>query len=67
VNQDYRGYISDADEYPNPYHPFSTKLDWEVACWAKKRGQGSNALTDLLNIEGVSFCACINLRHDLLI
>ncbi|KAJ7789675.1 hypothetical protein B0H14DRAFT_3502730 [Mycena olivaceomarginata] len=28
-------------------------MDWEVARWAKLRGSGSTAFTDLLHIEGV--------------
>ncbi|KAL5536222.1 hypothetical protein ACEPAF_43 [Sanghuangporus sanghuang] len=35
------------------YAPFRSKLDWEVACWAKTRGAGSNALDDLLKIDGI--------------
>ncbi|THH00887.1 hypothetical protein EW026_g1714 [Hermanssonia centrifuga] len=35
------------------YAPFTSKLEWEVARWAKLRGPGSTALTDLLSIEGV--------------
>jgi hypothetical protein len=38
---------------PNPYAPFSSKMDWEVARWAKLRGSGSTAFTDLLKIPGV--------------
>ena len=37
-----------------PYAPFKSKLDWEVARWAKLRGPGATALTDLLKIENVS-------------
>ncbi|KAJ7940032.1 hypothetical protein B0H13DRAFT_2226250 [Mycena leptocephala] len=37
----------------NPYAPFASKIDWEVAKWAKLRGAGSAAFSDLLNIEGV--------------
>ncbi|KAJ7738675.1 hypothetical protein DFH07DRAFT_870477 [Mycena maculata] len=37
----------------NPYAPFTSKMDWEVARWAKLRGAGSTAFTDLLNVEGV--------------
>ncbi|KAI0039049.1 hypothetical protein FA95DRAFT_1585366 [Auriscalpium vulgare] len=37
----------------NEYHPFPSKLAWEVAKWAKLRGPTSTALTDLLAIEGV--------------
>ncbi|KAJ7814888.1 hypothetical protein B0H14DRAFT_3090055 [Mycena olivaceomarginata] len=37
----------------NPYAPFTSKMDWEVAKWAKLRGAASTAFSDLLNIEGV--------------
>ena len=36
------------------YAPFSSKLEWEIAQWAKNRGLSSTAFTDLLKIEGVS-------------
>lgn len=38
----------------NPYVPFLSKLDWEVARWVKLRGPGSMAVTKLMGIEGVS-------------
>lgn len=34
--------------------PFSSEIDWRVAQWAKMRGPGSNAFTELLEIPGVS-------------
>jgi hypothetical protein len=34
--------------------PFTSQLNYEVARWAKLRGQGSTAFSDLLNIDGVS-------------
>ncbi|KAJ7034316.1 hypothetical protein C8F04DRAFT_956537 [Mycena alexandri] len=37
----------------NLYAPFKSKVDWEIAKWAKLRGAGSTAFTDLLNIDGV--------------
>ncbi|KAJ6492474.1 hypothetical protein C8R47DRAFT_430764 [Mycena vitilis] len=37
----------------NPYAPFTSKMDWEIAKWAKLRGAGSTAFSDLLNLEGV--------------
>ncbi|KAJ7504642.1 hypothetical protein B0H11DRAFT_1709428 [Mycena galericulata] len=40
------------DDKNNPYAPFTSKTDWEIARWAKLRGAGSTAFTDLLN--GVS-------------
>lgn len=39
----------------NPWYPFQSKLDWEVAKWAKLRGPGDTAFSELLAIEGVSF------------
>ncbi|KAF7364489.1 hypothetical protein MVEN_00317300 [Mycena venus] len=39
----------------NPYAPFNSKMDWEVARWAKLRGSGSTAFTDLLHIDGVRY------------
>ncbi|KAJ7118222.1 hypothetical protein C8R44DRAFT_923423 [Mycena epipterygia] len=37
----------------NIYAPFASKIDWDVARWAKLRGSGSTAFTDLLKIDGV--------------
>ena len=38
----------------NPYAPFQTKMEWEIARWAALRGPGSTANSELLGIEGVS-------------
>jgi hypothetical protein len=38
----------------NIYTPFLSKTDWEVARWAKLRGPGSTAFSELLAIDGVS-------------
>jgi hypothetical protein len=38
----------------NPWSPFYSKKDWEIANWAKLRGVGSTAFSDLLAIDGVS-------------
>ncbi|KAI0686991.1 hypothetical protein C8Q76DRAFT_635698 [Earliella scabrosa] len=35
----------------NPYAPFRSRMDWEIARWAKMRGPGSTALSELLEIE----------------
>lgn len=40
----------------NPYHPYAHFVDWAVAKWAKVRGPGDTAFTDLLKIDGVSDC-----------
>lgn len=37
----------------NPWAPFKTQLDWEVARWSKLRGPGSTATSELLGINGV--------------
>ena len=38
----------------NEWAPFSTRMEWEIAQWAKLRGPSSTALTELLKIDGVS-------------
>ncbi|KAJ3576991.1 hypothetical protein NP233_g6 [Leucocoprinus birnbaumii] len=38
---------------PNPWAPFASKMDWEVAKWAKLRSIGSTDASELLGIEGV--------------
>ena len=37
----------------NPYSPFTLKVDWEVAQWAKLRGPSSTSIADLLKIDRV--------------
>ena len=39
----------------NVWAPFHLKKDWEIARWAKLRGVGSTAFSELLAIDGVSF------------
>ena len=57
----YQNYQAAVDpEGENPYHPFTTRLDWEIAHWAKMRGPGSTALTELLAIKEVSLRRCIH-------
>ncbi|KAI0683789.1 hypothetical protein BC835DRAFT_1524119 [Cytidiella melzeri] len=46
-------YASGIPAANNPYYPFGSRMDWEVARWAKVRGPGSTALTELLQIPGV--------------
>jgi hypothetical protein len=38
----------------NPFSPFSSQIEWEIAHWAKTRGPSSTAFTELMSIEGVS-------------
>ncbi len=56
----YQGYRSSLDpgQAANPYAPFASRLDWELAKWAKLRGIGSTAFSDLLSIEEVSCSHC---------
>jgi len=39
----------------NPWAPFNLKKDWEIARWAKLRGAGSTAFSELLAVDGVRF------------
>jgi len=38
---------------PNPYSPFSSEIDWELAKWAQLRGPSATSFTELLQINGV--------------
>jgi len=53
ANAEYEAHLANEEE--NLYHPFASKMEWEVARWAKLRGLSSTALSDLLAIEGVSW------------
>ena len=46
-------YSSSLGSRGNSWTPFTSKIDWEVAFWAKMRGPGSTAFSDLLAINGV--------------
>ncbi|KAI0684824.1 hypothetical protein BC835DRAFT_1461247 [Cytidiella melzeri] len=46
-------YATQVPTTQNIYAPFSSRIDWEIACWAKLRGPGSTALTELLRIPEV--------------
>lgn len=39
----------------NPYAPFQSSVDLEIAKWAKLRASGSTAFSDLIAIDGVRF------------
>jgi hypothetical protein len=47
----YRNKIAVSDTV---YAPFTSKMEWEFAKWAKLQGPTSSAFTDLVQIEGVS-------------
>ena len=42
------------DAPANSYAPFKDHFNWEIARWAKMQGPGSTAVTELLQIPGVS-------------
>lgn len=50
----------------NPYAPFKSRMDWEFARWAKLRGPGSTAITELLGIAGVSINLHLYPTHALM-
>jgi hypothetical protein len=52
---DYEQKLPDGD-HANPYGEFGTKVSWDFAKWAKTRGPGSTAASELMGIGGVSFC-----------
>jgi hypothetical protein len=37
----------------NPYSPFNSEIDWELAKWARLRGPSATSFTELLGINGV--------------
>jgi hypothetical protein len=47
-------YTSQIGNPENPFSPFFSKIEWEIAHWAKTRGPSSTAFTELMSIEGVS-------------
>jgi hypothetical protein len=49
----YTRYQNKLRDQNNIYEPFISKMDWEVARWAKLHSVSSSAVTDLLSIDGV--------------
>jgi hypothetical protein len=54
VYLDYKHNLSSDASTSNLYAPFSSKLDWEFARWAKLHGVGSTSASELMSIAGVS-------------
>ncbi|KAH9015362.1 hypothetical protein EDB84DRAFT_1582216 [Lactarius hengduanensis] len=50
---DQERYLNSLGDQTNPYAPFKSRMDWEIALWAKMRGSSSSAFTDLMGIDGV--------------
>ncbi|KAI0725932.1 hypothetical protein BC629DRAFT_1447429 [Irpex lacteus] len=53
VNVAYEASLGSSLSTENPYAPFTSKLDWEFAKWAKLRGPSETSLTELLGIDDV--------------
>lgn len=51
--QRYQEEVAEGPDSVNEWAPFESRVDWEIARWAKLRGPGSSALDELLAIEGV--------------
>src|SRR5882724_2423442 len=47
------GHSVSGDMAANIWAPFASRLDWDIVRWAKVRGPGSTAFSELLCIEGV--------------
>jgi hypothetical protein len=47
----YKNTLAEVDN--NPWAPFKSQIDWQIARWAKVRGSTSTAFSDLLAINGV--------------
>ncbi|KAJ6533473.1 hypothetical protein B0H19DRAFT_1213945 [Mycena capillaripes] len=52
------------DGVNNPWAPFTSQIDWEVAKWAKLRGSTSTAFTDLLSIDGVPEALALSYKNS---
>jgi hypothetical protein len=50
----------------NTWSPFCSRLDWEIARWAKLRGPSSTAFSELLAIDGVGNTELLHVVLDLI-
>lgn len=68
VESGYEGYKESigGNVSENLYAPFNSKIDWEMAKWAKLRGPGSTAVTELMGIEDVSSGSSVLRKSDLI-
>lgn len=57
-------YSSSLGSHHNPWAPFTSELDWKVAYWAKMRGPGSTAFSELLAINGVRELLSLKILAD---
>ncbi|KAG2159787.1 uncharacterized protein EDB93DRAFT_1237070 [Suillus bovinus] len=49
--------------FKNVWAPFASRIDYEVTKWAKLRGSGSTAFSELLAINGLS-CRRLYFKHE---
>ncbi|KAG2124977.1 hypothetical protein BD769DRAFT_1358565 [Suillus cothurnatus] len=61
--ESYNNVLRGAD---NVWAPFVSRIDYEVAKWAKLRGSGSTAFSELLAVEGISQLTILTQLHDAL-
>ncbi|KAJ7694865.1 hypothetical protein B0H17DRAFT_931310 [Mycena rosella] len=58
----YTAHLSETDE--NPWAPFKSQIDWQIARWAKVRGSTSTAFSDLLAINGVTAALGLSYKNS---
>ena len=51
---EYSHALGTGDDSVSEWAPFRSRTEWELARWAKLRGPSSTALSELLEIDGVS-------------
>ncbi|KAJ3520504.1 hypothetical protein NMY22_g12728 [Coprinellus aureogranulatus] len=56
-------YSKAVDSASGLWAPFNSRMDWEIAKWAKLRGPGSTAFSDLLAIPGVAEALNLSYRN----
>lgn len=47
-------YLTNESHLNNPYYPFISKMEWEIAQWANNEGPTQTAFSNLLKIQGVN-------------
>jgi len=62
-SQDAEPEITPTTGNSNPYAPFASELDWQIARWAMHNGIGHNSLDCLLGIPRV--CLLISFSFNL--
>lgn len=64
INGGYSNYVEQLEtgSQENIWAPFTSRMEWEVAQWAKLRGPGSTSFSEFLEIEGVSSPASLKLN-----